>query len=133
MRSLSSSETLDRLGVAASLACGVHCVLAPLAVGALAVLPAEWLFSHTSETAMLAVTVLVGAASLIPSYRAKHRRKSCMALFLAGAATLGVAKLALHGDRLEPWLLAAGAVMLASAHLANLHFCRRCERCSADH
>lgn len=115
--------------MAAAVACGVHCVLAPLAVGALAVVPAQWLFSTFSEAAFLAVTVALGVASLIPSYRAQHRRKSCMALFVAGAITLAVAKLAMHDHQLEPWLLGAGAVMIAAAHLANLHFCRTCSHC----
>jgi len=127
------TELLDRLGVAASLACGVHCVMAPLAIGAMAVVPAGWLFSHTSETVMLALTLLIGAASLVPSYRATHRRKSCLTLFVLGGATLATAKLALHGADAEPWLLATGAVMIASAHLSNLRFCRTCKKCAGDH
>lgn len=129
VRSSVQAELLDKLGVAASLACGVHCVIAPLAVGAMAVIPAGWLFSHASETIILSVTLLIGALSLIPSYRATHRRKSCLTLFLAGGAVLATAKLALHGAAAEPWLLATGALMIASAHLTNLHFCRSCEKC----
>lgn len=130
VRSFVQAELLDKLGVAASLACGVHCVVAPLAVGAMAVIPAGWLFSHASETVILAVTLLIGALSLVPSYRTTHRRKSCLTLFLAGGAALATAKLALHGAAAEPWLLATGAVMIASAHLTNLHFCRNCKTCS---
>lgn len=127
-----SQEALDRLGVAGALACGVHCVLAPVAVGALAALPAQWAFSSAAEGTVLAVTLLLGLVSLIPAYRSQHHRKACVALFAAGVATLVAAKVALHGDNLEPWLLAAGAAMIASAHLANLHFCRQCKHC-ADH
>ena len=130
MQSIRSQEALDRLGVAAALTCGVHCVLAPLAVGAMAVLPVQWAFSDAAEATVLAVTVLLGALSLVPAYRSQHQRKSCMALFFSGVATLVAAKVAMHGASLEPWLLAAGAAMIAGAHLSNLHFCRSCKRCS---
>ena len=122
-------EILDRLGVATSLACGLHCVLAPLAVGVLAAGPSAWLLSQTSEGVVLAVTLAIGVASLIPAYRNAHGRKRCLGLFAAGGVTLLAAKFLLHGQSAEPWLLGAGAVMIASAHLANLHFCRSCRDC----
>ena len=132
MTSFLNREALDRLGVAAALACGVHCVLAPLAIGALTLAPAHWFFSTAGEATILAVTALLGLASLVPAYLNQHRSKSCLGLFLLGLGTLIAAKVALHGDALEPWLLGAGAAMIASAHLANVHFCRRCTHCS-DH
>ncbi len=130
MQSIVRSEALDRLGVVASAACGVHCVLAPLAAGVLAAFPLEWAFSRASEAVLLLLTAALAAASLIPSYRNRHRRKSCLWMFAAGVLTLLTAKLALHGDPLEPAMLAGGAGLIAGAHLANLHFCRSCERCS---
>jgi len=133
MKTIERSEVLDRLGVAASLACGVHCVLAPLALGLLAAFPVEWAFSRASETTMLLLTAGLAAASLIPSYRNQHRRKSCLGMFGAGILMLGLAKLALHGGGLEPVFLAGGASLIAAAHLANLHFCRSCRSCSHKH
>ena len=130
MKSIARSEVLDRLGMAASLACGVHCVLAPLALGLLAAFPIEWAFSQTSETVMLLLTAGLAAASLVPSYRNQHRRKRCLGMFGAGILMLVLAKFALHGARLEPVFLASGAALIAGAHLANLHFCRSCEKCS---
>ena len=130
MKSIARSEVLDRLGMAASLACGVHCILAPLALGLLAAFPIEWAFSQASETAMLLLTAGLAAASLIPSYRNQHRRKSCLGLFGAGILMLVLAKFALHGGGFEPVFLAGGAALIAGAHLANLHFCRSCKKCS---
>ena len=130
MKSIEHSEVLDRLGMVASVACGVHCVLAPLAVGLLAAIPLEWAFSRASETAMLLLTAGLATLSLIPSYRNRHRRKSCLAMFGGGILLLVVAKFVLHGASLEPVLLAGGAALIAGAHLANLHFCRTCRTCS---
>ncbi len=133
METIERSEVLDRIGVAASLACGVHCVLAPLALGLLAAYPIEWAFSRASETAMLLMTAGLAAASLIPSYRNQHRRKSCLGMFAGGILLLTLAKFALHGGSLEPVFLASGAALIAGAHLANLHFCRSCRTCSHQH
>jgi len=130
MRALLNSEGLDRIGMAASLACGVHCALAPLAVGAMAVIPLEWAFSRASEAVMLGLTLLLAVASLAPAYLRQHRKKSCLGLFALGAGLLMVAKLALHGNPWEPTLLASGAGLIAAAHLANLHFCRQCKSCA---
>jgi hypothetical protein len=129
-RSIERSAVLDRLGMAASLACGVHCVAAPLALGLLAAYPIEWAFSQASEAAMLLLTAGLAAASLIPSYRNRHRRKSCLGMFGVGLLMLVLAKLALHGGSLEPVFLAGGAGLIAGAHVANLHFCRSCRNCS---
>ncbi|MEZ5366020.1 MAG: MerC domain-containing protein [Bryobacterales bacterium] len=133
MKTLERSEALDRLGVAASLACGVHCVLAPLAMGMAAVLPVEWAFSRASEVTLILLTAALAATSLVPAYRNQHRRKSCLAMFGGGILLLLAAKFALHGASLEPVFLAGGAALIAGAHLANLHFCRSCKKCSHDH
>ena len=118
--------------MAASLACGVHCALAPLVVGALAALPLEWAFSRVSEAMVLSLTLLLAVASLAPAYLREHRKKSCLGLFALGAALLAAGKLGAHGGPWEPTLLAGGAGLIASAHLANLHFCRQCKKCSHD-
>jgi len=118
--------------MAASVACGVHCALAPLAVGAVAVLPLEWAFSRMSEAVMLGLTLLLAVASLAPAYLRQHRKKSCLGLFAVGAAILAFAKIAHHNGPWEPMLLASGAGLIASAHLANLHFCRQCQKCSHE-
>lgn len=133
MKSIERSGVLDRIGVAASLACGVHCVLAPMALGLLAAFPVEWAFSRASETAMLLLTASLAAASLIPAYRNQHRRKSCLSMFGGGILMLVMAKFALHGGRFEPVFLAGGAALIAGAHLANLHFCRSCRTCAHSH
>jgi uncharacterized membrane protein (UPF0136 family) len=133
MLSRVKTETWDRVGMAASAACGVHCLLAPLAVGAATVIPLEWLFSRMSEGLVLALALLVGLTSLVPGYFRRHRRKSCLALFALGGLTLAAAKLAMHGAALEPWLLASGAALITTAHGVNLRLCRSCQRCNDAH
>lgn len=124
-----SAETFDRAGFAVSVACGVHCVLTPLVVGAAASLPVGWLFSERTEAMMLAVAAALGSLSLLPAYLRRHGRKRCLAMFAFGAALLLVSRFALHGGAVEPWLIAGGATMVAAAHWTNLRLCRSCRDC----
>ena len=78
------SPVLDKLGIAASLACVVHCVLAPVV---LLLLPTTGLiWSHPAAHWVLAALVL--PLALIVVYRGylRHRRRSAMAAAVLGAA-----------------------------------------------
>lgn len=121
--------TIDRAGMALSLCCGLHCVLTPLVIGTAAAMPFGWLFDESTEALLMVVAALTGVVSLGPSYWRRHRRKRCLVLFAAGAGFLVLAKLGPVGERLEPWSVAAGATLLGTAHVVNLHLCRRCEQC----
>lgn len=125
-------STIDRAGMALSICCGVHCVLTPMLVGIAAALPFGWLFDDSTEAILLAVAALTAVVSLVPSYWRRHRRKRCLALFAAGVSLLALAKLGPVGESLEPWTVASGAVLLATAHLVNLYLCKQCRQCDAD-
>jgi hypothetical protein len=122
---------IDRAGMALSLCCGLHCIVTPLLIGAAAALPIGWLFDESTEAWLLIAAIVTAALSLGPSYWRRHRRKRCLALFAAGAGLLALAKFGSVGERWEPWTVASGATLLATAHLVNLHLCRQCEQCEA--
>ena len=124
--------TIDRAGMALSLSCGLHCIFTPLLIGVAAGLPIGWLYDESTEVLLLAAAVLTGALSLGPSYWRRHRRKRCLAMFAVGAGFLALAKLGPVGERWEPWTVASGATLLATAHLVNLRLCRQCARCEAE-
>ena len=111
---------IDRAGMALSLSCGVHCTFTPLLSGLAAGLPIGGLLDESTEGLLLAAAVLTGALSLAPNYWRRHRRKRCLA------------KLGPVGERWEPWTVASGAALLATAHLVNLRLCRQCARCEAE-
>lgn len=124
--------TIDRAGMALSLSCGLHCIFTPLLIGVAASLPIGWLLDESTEVLLLAAAVLTGALSLGPSYWRHHRRKRCLAMFAVGVGLLGLAKLGPFGERWEPWNVASGAALLATAHLVSLRLCRQCARCEAE-
>ena len=124
--------TIDRAGMTLSLSCGLHCTFTPLLIGLAASLPIGWLLDESTEVLLLAAAVLTGALSLGPCYWRRHRRKRCVAMFAVGAGLLVLAKLGPVGERWEPWTVASGATLLATAHLVNLRLCRQCARCEAE-
>ncbi len=123
---------IDRAGMALSICCGLHCVVTPLLIGSAAALPVGWLFDESTEALLLVAAVSTAALSLGPSYWRRHRRKCCLGLFAAGACSLAIAKFGAVGERLEPWTVASGATLLATAHLVNLNFCRQCAQCETE-
>ena len=131
-RNVGFVATIDRAGVALSLSCGLHCIFTPLLIGVAAGLPIGWLYDESTEVLLLAAAVLTGALSLGPSYWRRHRRTRCLAMFAVGVGLLALAKLGPVGERWEPWTVASGATLLATAHLVNLRLCRQCARFEAE-
>lgn len=87
----------DRLGIVASAACLVHCVVTPVALSLSAVwahnLPSEERF-HRLFAVLIAA---IGAFAIVGGYR-RHRRRRALALMGAGLAFIFAG--AYWGDRL---------------------------------
>jgi peptidoglycan/LPS O-acetylase OafA/YrhL len=123
--------TFDRLGVFASTACVVHCLVTPVLLSLSAVfvhfLPSE---EHTHRVLALCIA-LIGAIALVMGYR-KHKRRLILAL-MGGGLTL-IFTGAWLGDRLpshgaELAVTLAGSACMIVAHRMNHTFCRRCTLC----
>jgi uncharacterized membrane protein YfcA len=122
---------VDRVGMVASAACFVHCLLTPVVLSLISVY-AHFLPSEEHIHRVLAVCVAtIGALSLLLGYR-KHRRQSVLHLMAAGL--LAIFAGAFWGDRLpshwvEVFVTLSGSVCLICAHRRNHTFCRRCDEC----
>lgn len=116
---------LDRIGVAISSLCLIHCLAVPVTAALLplasrAVAMPEWV-----HMALLSAALPVAAAALWQGWR-RHGRISIAALGIAGLSLLGVG-LAFHEEMIataNPALwdrltTSAGAIMLATAHWRN--------------
>jgi uncharacterized membrane protein YfcA len=124
---------MDRVGMVASAACFVHCLLTPIVLSLMSVY-AHLLPSEEHIHRVLAVFVaVVGAMSLLLGYK-RHRRRSVLVLMAAGL--LAIFAGAFYGDRLhshwaEVLVTLSGSVCLISAHRRNHTFCRSCQDCSS--
>ncbi len=126
------AEHLDRVGIATSALCFVHCVATPVILPLSAVsshfLPSE---EHTHRLLAVFVTI-IGAAAIGFGYR-KHRKKRVL-----GATFLGLVLIcsgAYFGDLLpshgsEVAITLAGSLCMISAHRMNHTFCRSCKKCT---
>ena len=124
-----TAKGLDRCGIAVSTVCAVHCAAAPLAFGGLLAAPLGRLQGETAEAVLLTLSALVGFGSLTWAYRARHRRRRCLAVFAAGFLLLLAAEPVFRGGSLGAASAACGALCIAVAHLLNLKLCRTCPNC----
>jgi uncharacterized membrane protein (UPF0136 family) len=123
-------DALDRLGVAASCSCALHCALTPLVVGVLPLAGLSLFADERVEWALLGLSVGLGAVSLLPGYFSRHRRVRAVALFAAGLCLIVAARVLLEeGSRLEIPSVVVGALLIAAAHLVNRRMCRACPAC----
>ena len=133
-----SRPWVDRLGIWASVACAIHCLLTPLLLSFSAVfvrlLPGEEAFHRK-----LAVLVAGSAAlALFYGFR-KHRRVRVLLLMAAGLSLIiGTAWWGhlFSNHWLEVGVTVCGSLLLITAHRLNHTFCRQCECvapiCSGD-
>jgi hypothetical protein len=122
--------SLDSLGVTASVACAVHCVVVALAMGVLPVASryaAPWFASPWIEWVFLAVSVAIGLAALVPGY-ARHELTAPLRLFACGVSIL----VALRALQVQPSLFEMAWVLVAAACVVTAHWKNRgaLHRCS---
>jgi MerC mercury resistance protein len=127
---LNSVRLWDRAGMSASLACAVHCAMLPLLLESL---PAVGL--ARLDSAWLDWTMVVFAAAIAlrahPGRFTVHRRCLPVTVAVAGRLII-VAKICLFKrSARHHYIQASGAVVVASSHFLNRHFCRNCVTCSA--
>lgn len=129
-KKLRREETLDRVGLIASSACAVHCMLMPFVVGLLPLLGLGALANERTEWLLVIAALCVGLVSLLPSYFRQHRRVRALALFASGLGLIFTARLlAEEKAHIEVPVVVAGACLIAAAHFVNLKLCRSCRSC----
>lgn len=118
----------DRLGIYASVACVIHCLLTPVLLS-FSVFLAHILPSEERTHRTLAVAIAgIGAMALFRGLR-RHRRMVVVWLMAAGMTCIFLA--AILGDRLrhhwmEVAITVAGSLAMVTAHRLNHTFCGSC-------
>jgi hypothetical protein len=116
----------DWLGIAASAACAMHCILIPTLLVAGTVLPASFLTDESFHEAMLWL-ILPAAIVAFGIGCWRHRDRRVLTLGMIGLTGMVLAVAVLHdlvgetGERIAT-LLAAAA--LITAHVRNYRLCR---------
>ncbi|WP_245638485.1 MerC domain-containing protein [Croceicoccus bisphenolivorans] len=110
---------LDRLGIALSGLCAVHCVASILLVALLG-LGGEWLLDPAIHEVGLALAIVIGALTIGAGVW-RHGRIGPLVLGGVGLSLMGAALWGPHGAG-EAALTIAGVACVATAHILNLRF-----------
>jgi hypothetical protein len=112
-------------------ACFVHCVAGPVVLS-FAGLASLVDVSERLEPLFLLSSFGAGTATLIPAYRTKHKRLSCLVLFFAGLVCFVMRRrIGSTVVFVEPILVAVGALLIIGAHALNLKLSKRCQCCES--
>jgi len=120
-----SAGLLERAALGASFVCLVHCLALPIVIAALPALGSLLPSDSNFHLWMLAFAVLASGYTLT-SGQAQHGHSTPLLAGLLGLFALMIGVLAFGGTWLETAFTVAGALLLATAHVANLRL-RRAE------
>jgi hypothetical protein len=121
-----TANGVDRFGAIASLLCAIHCAVLPFVLALLPVLGLSFLAGHVFERCFVACASALASWSLLSSYR-RHRRTQPLWVLLPGLTLLWLGAFIVnehYGTGIHAVLVAMGGMLLATAHLTNLHLAR---------
>lgn len=119
----------DALGIAASVACAIHCALLPMVLTSLPVLGINVINNTWFEVFMILLAAAIGSYSLSHGYRKHHHHKQALYIFGLGILML-ILKQLFHPYQL--WFLVPAMLLIVSAHFINYRQCRKADNCHAD-
>ncbi|MFN6386796.1 MAG: MerC domain-containing protein [Bacteroidota bacterium] len=119
----------DAFGIAASVACAIHCAVLPLILSSLPLFGINIIENQGFEFIMIALAFIVGVYSLYHGRKKHHHSFYPMLLFAAGISLLFI-KSILHSHSLMLLLPAVSLVVIA--HYVNYKLCRVHNHAHAD-
>ena len=119
----------DALGVAASVACAIHCAVLPLLLTSLPILGINIIENQPFEYFMIFLAFGIGVYSLRHGYKKHHHSLLPIIMFSIGMAGL-VAKQVWH--KYQIWILPFAVLLIVAAHYINYRACRIHDHAHAD-
>lgn len=119
----------DALGIAASVACAIHCAFLPLVMTSLPLFGINLIDHLGFEYFMIFLAFVIGVVALWHGFRKHHHSKIPLILFTSGILLL-VAKQVWHDY--QYWILPFAVVAIVAAHLLNYKSCRVHDHGHAD-
>jgi undecaprenyl pyrophosphate phosphatase UppP len=119
----------DALGIAASLACAIHCAILPLVLSSLPLFGINIINNTGFEYLMIGIAFIIGSYSLWHGYRKHHHKLYPVLLFTAGICLLFM-KQYFHEHFIK--FLIPAVILIVSAHWLNYTECKRAKHCHVD-
>lgn len=128
---------LDKMGIVASSLCALHCMVFPILLPTLPLLGLAAYADMDSETHHLIDTITVlssivlGFLAILSGFHKYHRK--LYPFYALALAVVVYSQRHLFGEQYEPYVIAAGALIVLVAHSINVMLCRNCDTCEAEH
>lgn len=119
----------DALGIAASMACAIHCAVLPLVLTSLPIFGLNIVGNTGFEYFMIVLALAIGSYSLWHGYSRHHHRTLPLLLFFTGILFLFL-KQVWHDYQL--WFLVPAIIFIVSGHYSNYRYCRFANHCHTD-
>ena len=119
----------DALGIAASVACAIHCAVLPLVMSSLPILGINIINNFWFEIFMIVLAMGIGLHSLTHGFKKHHHRLLPIIVFVIGISLLLVKQI-LH--QYQIWFLVPAVILIVSAHYINYRQCRIADHCHAE-
>lgn len=119
----------DALGIAASVACAIHCALLPLVLTSLPVLGVNIINNLWFEIFMILLAAAIGIYSLTHGYKKHHHHKQAIYIFSLGIIML-LFKQIFHAYQI--WFLVPAVILIVTAHYINYRQCRNAAHCHTE-
>lgn len=120
---------LGKLSVIASVACLIHCIALPLILPLLPLVGVSFLSDKTTEIWITIGVLVCAGASLLIGFFKYHQKLFPVYLFAVSAVLMMYSQSLPHSK--GHFVLAAGAICMTAAHIANIRLCKTCPTC--DH
>jgi hypothetical protein len=119
----------DALGIAASIACAIHCAVLPLVISSLPILGINIINNFWFEIFMILLAMSIGLHSLTHGFKKHHHRLLPIVVFIIGIVLLLV-KQVFH--QYQIWFLVPAVILIVSAHFINYRQCRIADHCHTE-
>lgn len=127
------TATWDRLGMALSVICAVHCLVTPLVLLSVPMLTRYYLVHPFVHWILAILIVPVGVISFLHGYR-HHKRVIVLVMGLPGLIIISTVPVLTHQmfptlvpPYFETVMMTIGSLLLIAAHWINLRACRHCK------
>jgi MerC mercury resistance protein len=119
----------DALGIAASVACAIHCAVLPLLMSSLPILGINIINNVFFEYGMILLAAAIGIYSLMHGFKKHHHQYTPIIIFSIGIVLL-LLKQAIDSYRIV--LLIPAVMLIICAHVINYLNCRKANHCHTN-
>lgn len=120
-----------KISAFASIACAIHCMVLPVLMPLLPVMGLSFLANETFELIVILFAISIAAFSLFMAFFKYHQKLYPLYLLSLGAFLMIFRNS--WGDKVEIYVLFAGAIILAGANYLNHRLCHSCPKHHHDH